>query len=116
MKPYQVIFLATAMASCLLTDDKNCQKAISPSNSSNDTLYVYWSLVYPDTSLSKLFPTNPIAVDEFTFLPSEVKQIAKLAGDRVLCWQDVFKSEIPSDTLSIYIFNRKNIVKIGPQQ
>lgn len=100
-----VLFCVFMANSCVMKEDENHHRTIEVINNSEKAIYTYLGLFYPDT----LFEAGRIPSSSepsiYKVLPHERNRSA-LNMARVY-WETIFKdgSQIPSDTLMIYIYD-----------
>lgn len=97
-------FITIIFYGCIRKETANCHFNIHVKNNSNKPIYIYGYYDYPDSSLKNKNYNPAVAGKYYKVKPNETTNIYQRS-----CYEGVFKTRIPSDTIMIYIFDAQTL-------
>ena len=98
-----IIFTLIFLYGCIRKETANCHFNIHVKNNSNKPIYIYDYYDYPDSSLKNKNYNPAVSGEYYKVKPSETTNI------RRSCYEGLFETRIPSDTIMIYIFDAQTL-------
>jgi len=101
-----IAYLFLSFCGCIRKETANCHFNIHVKNNTNKSIYIDGSFNYPDTNLQSYTDPSPaLAGEYYKVKPSETTNLYQRS-----CYEEVFKTRIPSDTIMVYIFDAQTLV------
>lgn len=99
-----VMAIALSFNSCVRKETANCHFNIYVKNNSAKAVYIYGYHDYPDSSLKNKNYNPSVAGEYYRVNANATTNIYSRS-----CYEDVFRTSIPSDTIMIYIFDAQTL-------